>query len=57
MAQRLLLLNGRFFYLQFQKANLVVLAGPEKEGHRVLGKLLCLVFSVMLKRREKYKAE
>lgn len=35
----------------------MVLAGPEKEGHHVLGKLLSLVFSVTLKRSEKYKAE
>lgn len=33
----------------------MVLAGAEKERHRVLGKLLSLF--VMLKRSEKYKAE
>lgn len=49
--------DGRFCCLQFQKADLVVLARAEKEGHHVLGRLLSLVFSITLKRSKNYKAE
>lgn len=49
--------DGRFFCLRFQKTNLVVLAGAEKEGQHVPRELLSLVFFIMLKRSENYKAE
>jgi len=57
MYSRLLVVNGSFCCLWFQKAHLVVLAGAEKVGHHLPGELLSLVFSVMLKRSEKYKAK
>lgn len=47
----------RFSYLQLQKADLVVLAAAEKERCPVLEELLSLVFSVMLNRNQKYKAD